>query len=67
LHVEILEEFTAEGAVILDPFLGSGTTLIACEQAGRACYGVEFEPGYCDIIIERWERLTGREAVKIEN
>jgi DNA modification methylase len=67
LHVEILEEFTTEGALVLDPFLGSGTTLIACEQARRSCYGVEFEPGYCDIIIERWERLTGQEAVKIEN
>ena len=50
--------------MIYDPFLGSGTTLIACEQLGRSCYGMEIEPKYCDVVIARWEKLTGRKAVK---
>lgn len=48
---------------ILDPFLGSGTTLIAAEQLGRTCYGIEIEPRYVDVIIQRWENLTGETAV----
>jgi len=52
-----------KGEVIFDPFLGSGTTLIASEQLGRVCYGLELDPGYCDVIINRWETLTGNKAV----
>jgi len=48
---------------VYDPFLGSGTTLIAAEQLGRKCYGMEISPQYCDVIIERWEKLTGNKAV----
>ncbi len=51
-----------QGQAIYDPFLGSGTTLIAAETEGRHCYGLELEPAYCDIIIKRWENLTGQEA-----
>lgn len=47
----------------LDPFLGSGTTLIACEQLGRKCYGLEIEPKYVDVILQRWENFTGKTAV----
>jgi DNA modification methylase len=47
---------------IYDPFLGSGTTLIAAEQLGRKCYGMEISPQYCDVIVERWETLTGKKA-----
>ena len=47
---------------VYDPFLGSGTTLIACEQLGRRCFGMELVPKYCDVIIERWERFTGKKA-----
>ena len=47
---------------IYDPFLGSGTTLIAAEQLGRKCYGLEISPAYCDVIVNRWESLTGRKA-----
>jgi len=47
---------------IFDPYLGSGTTLIAAEQLGRRCYGMEIEPAYCDVIVQRWENLTGRKA-----
>lgn len=48
--------------VILDPFLGSGTTLIAAERTGRRCFGLELDPLYVDTIITRWQRLTGDEA-----
>lgn len=45
-----------------EPFSGSGTTIIAAEQLGRRCYGLELDPGYCDVIVQRWEKLTGRKA-----
>lgn len=45
---------TAKGEGVYDPFLGSGTTLIAAEQLGRTCYGIELSPAYCDIIVDRW-------------
>ena len=48
--------------VAYDPFLGSGTTLIAAEQLGRKCYGMEISPQYCDVIVKRWENLTGKTA-----
>jgi DNA modification methylase len=47
---------------VYDPFLGSGTTLIAAEQLGRKCYGMEISPQYCDVIVKRWETLTGKKA-----
>lgn len=49
---------------IYDPFLGSGTTLIAAEQLGRKCYGIEIEPAYVDVCVERWENLTGGKATR---
>lgn len=52
------------GETVLDPFCGSGTTLVACEQLGRECWAMELEPRYCDAIVERWERLTGQRARK---
>lgn len=51
---------------VYDPFLGSGTTLIACEQMGRRCFGVEIAPEYCDLIVRRWQNLTGEEAVRAD-
>lgn len=51
-----------QGEVVLDPFGGSGTTLVVCEQAGRRCRTLELDPRYCDVIVARWERLTGRKA-----
>lgn len=52
--------------IILDLFLGSGSTLIACEKTNRICYGMEIDPQYVDVIIQRWENYTGQKAVKIE-
>lgn len=60
-----IENFTAPGDTVLDPFGGTGTTLIACEELDRKCRMMEIEPTYCDIIIERWEKLTGERAEKI--
>ncbi len=48
--------------LIIDVFLGSGTTLIAAEKTGRKCYGMELDPKYCDVIVKRWEDFTGKNA-----
>ena len=53
------------GQSVLDIFGGSGTTMIACEQLGRKCYMMELDPHYCDVIIARWEKFTGRKAVRM--
>ena len=53
--------------IILEPFGGSGSTLIACEIMGRKCRAIEIEPIYAEVIIKRWEKFTGKKAVKIEN
>ncbi len=52
---------------VLDCFGGTGTTLIACEQLGRKCYMMEIDPNYCDVIIARWEKLTGKKAERIQS
>jgi site-specific DNA-methyltransferase (adenine-specific) len=54
---------SAPGETVLDPFLGSGTTLIACEMEGRNCRGIELDAGYVEVIIERWQAFVGAEAV----
>jgi DNA modification methylase len=50
------------GDLVFDAYLGSGTTLIAAEQLNRRCFGLEIEPRYCDVIVQRWETLTGKDA-----
>ena len=57
-----IKAFTDDNDIIYDPFLGSGTTLIAADQLGRKCYGMEISPAYCDVIVQRWEKLTGKTA-----
>ena len=52
---------------VLDLFGGSGSTLIACEQLDRTCYMMELDPKYCDVIIKRWENLTGEKAVRLHD
>jgi len=53
------------GDKILDLFLGSGSTLIACEKTKRKCYGMEIDPHYCDVIVARWEKYSGKKAVLV--
>jgi len=48
--------------LVIDPFLGSGTTMIAAERLGRRCYGMEIEPRYVDVAVRRWEAFAGRQA-----
>ena len=54
---------SAAGEAIYDPFLGSGTTLIAAETTGRVCHAVDIDPRYVDVAIQRWQKLTGKDAV----
>lgn len=65
LIVQLIEDGTAPGALVYDPFLGSGTCIIAAEKTGRKCYGMEKDPAYADVIITRWQNLTGKKAVKL--
>ena len=52
--------------MLFEPFGGSGSTMMACEQLRRKCYSIELDPKYCDVIVKRWERFTGKKAVKQE-
>jgi DNA modification methylase len=61
-----IENSSKPGDIVLDTFLGSGSTLIACERMGRICYGIELEPLYVDIARMRWEAFTGQKAIKEE-
>jgi DNA modification methylase len=62
-----IENHTERGGLVFDPFLGSGTTLIAAEDTGRICYGLELSPVYVDVIVERWQKLTGGAALLAED
>lgn len=62
---EALKNSSKQNDIIFDPFGGSGSTLIACEQLGRKCRTIEIDPKYCDVIIRRWETLTGQTAVRL--
>jgi DNA modification methylase len=53
---------TAPGEAVYEPFLGSGTTLIAAQSIGRTCFGVELNPAYVDVVVRRWQAFTGRSA-----
>lgn len=63
LPAEIITRFTENDGTVLDCFGGTGTTLIACEQLNRTCYMCELDPRYVDVIIDRWQTLTGETAV----
>ena len=54
---------TRRGELVYDPFLGSGTTLAAAELTQRTCLGIELDPKYVDVVVQRWQQLTGREAM----
>ena len=61
----LITDFTEEKEIVFDPFMGTGTTIIACEQTNRICYGIEIDRFYIQVIIDRWEKLTGRKAKKV--
>jgi hypothetical protein len=64
--VALARHFIERGrGAVLDPYLGSGSTLIAAEQLGVACYGVEIEPAYVDLVAARWQQLTGGQAKRL--
>jgi len=64
LVADAIMDCSARGDVVLDAFLGSGTTLIAAERTGRICYGIELDPVYVDTVIRRWQAFTGQTAVQ---
>ena len=61
-----LLDLTDRGDIVVDPFLGSGSTLIAADKIGRVCRGVELDPLYVDVIVRRFEAATGNQAVLVE-
>lgn len=66
LVADALLDCTARGDIVLDPFLGSGSTLIGAEKVGRRCYGMDLDPVYVDLAVRRWQSWTGRQAVHAE-
>jgi DNA modification methylase len=63
---DALRDVTTRGDVVLDTFLGSGSTLMAAQETGRICCGVELDPLYVDVAVRRWQNATGRDAVLVE-
>ena len=61
-----IENNSSPGQAVYDPFLGSGTTIIAAEMTGRVCHGLELSPEYCDVIVKRWQEFTGKKAKHAE-
>lgn len=64
LFAEFVRNSSADGGLVFDPYLGSGTTLIACERMSRRCFGIDVEPRWCDVTVERWEKMTGEKATR---
>jgi len=63
VHARPIANNSQPGQAIYDPFLGSGTSLIAAEMTGRICYGIELHPAYVDVAVTRWQVFTGRAAI----
>jgi DNA modification methylase len=61
----MLANSTRPTDLVLDPFGGSGSTLVACEALGRSCRTLEIDPRYCDVIVRRWENLRGDAAIRV--
>jgi len=58
-----IENSSRKNGIVLDPFAGSGSTLIGAERTGRRCFAMEIYPKYCDVIMNRWEKMTGKKAI----
>lgn len=67
LMARLIANSTKEGDVVFDGFGGSGSTLIACEQLNRVCKIIEYDPEHASVIVDRWEKMTGEKAVKLED
>ena len=65
LILKALKNSSKSEDIIYEPFGGSGSTMIACEKLNRACYSVELDPKYADVIVKRWENYTGLKAKKL--
>jgi DNA modification methylase len=64
LVADALRDVSRRGEIVIDPFLGAGSTLLAAEETGRVCVGVEIDPAYVEAAIRRWQKQTGRDAVR---
>lgn len=64
MMAKVFDLYCTEHKTVIDPFLGSGTTLLVAEKTERTCYGGELDPGYCLAILRRWESLTGQRGIK---
>jgi DNA modification methylase len=62
-----MQNNSGAGQAVYDPFLGSGTTLIAAETVGRVCFGMELEPRFVDVAVRRWEAFTGKDARRLSD
>jgi DNA modification methylase len=60
---DAMRDCTRRGDIVLDPFMGSGTTILAAERIGRRAFGLEIDPLYVDVAIRRWQQFTGRDAI----
>jgi DNA modification methylase len=63
LVADVIQDVTRRGDIVLDGFLGSGTLLLACELTGRRARGLEIEPAYVDVALERWIAMTGKQPI----
>ncbi len=63
LLAKLIRNSSNTSDIVLDFFGGSGSTMMACEQLGRKCYSMELDPKYCDVIVKRWETMTGKKAI----
>ena len=66
LFARQIRNSTRKGEIVLDPFCGSGTSVLAAETYGRKCRAMELSPHNCDVIISRWEEMTGDTAMRLE-
>ena len=67
LFADAMLDCSHRNGIILDPFLGSGTTIMAAERTGRRCYAMEIDPRYVDVAIRRWETITGENARLVDS